>query len=167
MSDYSPGWWDKAPWWGCIHICEGWWGSHWRFALPATPNSSPCCGRGYPLQNENYIKNKEVLPRERKRHTARRAASTRCAALSHSGRGGGSTYLDPGEGVTHSGWGGGEYLPWLGDIPTLAGGTCSGWGGGYLPWMGDTYPGWGFFPGQGRYPPGKEGRYPPPSSTGR
>ena len=43
--------------------------------------------------------NKTVLLRERKRHTARRVASTRYAVL---GGGGGGTYL---------GWGGGGYLP--------------------------------------------------------
>ena len=36
-----------------------------------------------------YLNNKKVLLRERKRHTARRVASARYAALSHGGRGGG------------------------------------------------------------------------------
>ena len=46
------------------------------------------------------ILNKKVPLRERKRHTARRVASTHCAVLSP----GGGTY--PGWGCTYSGWGG-------------------------------------------------------------
>ena len=50
--------------------------------------------------------NKKVLLRERKRHTARRVASVHCADL-----------------------------PWLGGVPTLAGGRGPG---GYLPWSGSV-----------------------------
>ena len=57
--------------------------------------------------------NMKVLLRERKRHTARRRASTRC------------------------GWGKRGYLPWPG-LPTLAGSTYPGQGEGYLPWPGEV-----------------------------
>ena len=65
--------------------------------------------------------NKKVLLRERKRHTARRVASTCCATLSPGG--------------TYPGWG----------VPTLDGGTYPGgkylpWSGGYRPWTGDYLP---------------------------
>ena len=60
---------------------------------------------------EKLILNKKVLLRERKRHTARHAASHR----------GGGTYL--GQGDTYLGWG---YLPWLWGTPP--------WLGGYPPW---------------------------------
>ena len=63
--------------------------------------------------------NKTVLLRERKRHTARRVASTRSVILG----GGGGTY--PGGGGTNPG-GGGTYPG--GGVPTLV--------GGYLPWWG-------------------------------
>ena len=71
----------------------------------------------------SYNINKKVLQPERKRHTARRIASTRCAALSPRG-----------------------YLPWLG-VSTLAGG-----GGTYCVMNGATYPGQGA-PTKGRNPP--------------
>ena len=75
--------------------------------------------------------NKKVLLRERKRHTVRRVASTRCAAP----------------------------VPWVGEgVPTLAGGTYLEWGvptlerGGYLLWKVGTYPGWkGYLPYMGGF----------------
>ena len=62
-------------------------------------------------EKEKHIKDKEVLLRERKRHTGRCISSTHCAAPSP---------------------GGGGYLPWVG-------GTYPDWGG-YLLWLGVTYP---------------------------
>ena len=63
--------------------------------------------------------NKTVLLRERKRHTARRVASTRSVIpVGGAYPGGGGTYP------------GGGYLPWWG-VPTLVGGTYPV--GGYLP----------------------------------
>ena len=55
------------------------------------------------------MSNKKVLLRERKRHTARRIASTRCDAM----------------------------FPCGGGVPTLAGRYLP-WPGGYLFWVGAT-----------------------------
>ena len=102
-----------------------------------------------------FFRNKKVLLRERKRHTARRVATPW-----------GGTYLGC-RGGTYLGRG---YLPWLrGGVPTLAGGgvpTLAGGGGtylgqgegvptlpgggvptlarwrGYLPWLGEGYLPW-------------------------
>ena len=130
----------------------------------------------------DFRTNKKVLLRELKRHTARRAASVRCADLSWLGWGGtfpgqrggtfpgqrgGGTYPGWREGVptlargrgTYPGWGWGTY-PGQGEgVPTLAGGrgTYPGRGRGYLPWPGEGVPtlagGGGTYPGQGTPPP--------------
>ena len=99
---------------------------------------------------DERLKNKTVLLRERKRHTARCVASARHAVPV--GEGGylpwwlvptlGGTYPGGVRGTYH---GGGGYLPWWGrGIHTLVG----GWG--YLPWWGGwgvpTLVGWGYLP---------------------
>ena len=123
--------------------------------------------------------NKKVLLRERKRHTARRVAST-CYAVPVGGYllwwGGaypGGGYL-PWVGGIYSGWGvptlvGGGTYPWWG-VPTLGGGvpTLSG-GVPTLVW-GGTYPRWRVSPHPDLRvgtPPTQtwEGRYPPPSRS--
>ena len=104
----------------------------------------------------SYV-NKKVLLRERKRHTARRVASARYAALS-SGWGG---YPIPGWGVPQSGLDGGWYPPPhhpdQGTPPhhtNLAGGGDSPLpsrpGMGHPPWLG--YPPPPSRPGQGTPP---------------
>ena len=69
------------------------------------------------LMHENAMKDKKVLLRERKRHTARRVASTRCAALSNP---------DLVWGVPHPRSGGGYRISSLGGYPVSGlGGTPS------------------------------------------
>ena len=92
--------------------------------------------------------NKKVLLRERKRHTARRIASARYAALS----GGGDTPSQVwGGGVPRSGLdgGGGYPIPGLGGYPSQGRGRqySPGFDGGGHPIPGQGYP----FPGRG-YP---------------
>ena len=101
------------------------------------------------------MKHKQVLLRERKRHTDRGVSSTPSAALS--GGGGGVTYhgwgvptMDGSTPTPHPDLARGEgHLPWTG----RGRGTYLGWGypspiltwprGGYLLWMGrSTYLGW-------------------------
>ena len=80
---------------------------------------------------QKQVQPKKVLLRERKRHTARRIASTHCAALSP-GRG-------QGEG----------YLPWMGEGRTYLGQGGKYLGRVYLPWMGlPTFDQGGTYPGQ-------------------
>ena len=97
----------------------------------------------------------KVLLRERKRHTARRVASTRHAVPV--GGGGGVPTLVGGY-LPWWWWGG--YLPWWWGVPTLVGGTYHGGGVptmvvGVPTQVGGTY--------LGRYPPCQDlSRYPRP-----
>ena len=98
--------------------------------------------------NTKSSKNKKVLLRERKRHTA----GLLCLP----------TVL-----LCHPGWWGrptlpGEYLPWQGGIYPGCGRGDLPWPGRYLPWMGGTYLGQVevpilHTPIQGRYLPAKVG----------
>ena len=115
--------------------------------------------------NMFWIYKKKVLSRERKKHTARRVASTRCAALSPR-RGVGGYLPCLGGGVPalagrNLPWPG-RYLPWMGGRVTYSGwrATYLGWGGGYLCKVGTHLPiGWKV----GTPPPCQlEGRYPSP-----
>ena len=122
------------------------------------------------FQNMEYLlkwfDNKKVLLCERKRHTARRVASTCCAGLVGGGRRG-----TPWRGVPPAGG-----TPWWG-VPPARGSTPAGGVPllGYPPvsWMGYPPPGKGYPPSAGwgtphlwRVPPCLGRGYPPPPLAG-
>ena len=91
---------------------------------------------GFLCQKISLKSNKKVLLHERKRHTARRVASTRCAALS-----GGGGYPIPGLGGGYPVPGlGGYSIPGLGGVPSPRSGgyPIPGLGGYPIPGLGGT-----------------------------
>ena len=128
----------------------------------------PDGGRNFQGGGVNLLFNKKVLLHERKRHTARHAPSTCCAALSNPDMAGGVPhprsrgrgYPVPGPGGTPSQVQGGYSIPGPGGTPSqVQGGTPSQVQGVPHPRSGV---GWGYpIPGPGGYPVPGWG-YPPP-----
>ena len=123
--------------------------------------------------------NNKVLLRERKRHTARRVASARYAALSPDERGGGGCthpVLDWGgyticcvASACYAGGGGGIYpiQSWWGvSHPVMAPPTIQTWPGGYPRYPPPYRPGQGGTPGTPHHPDLGWGTPPPPSDLG-